>query len=555
MTITAAVYGEQFNQILARVDALLASEALRGSPIRATLDKDLAEFRQRGFLTIAFVGEYSAGKSSLISALTGRRDLAISADIATDACKHYEWNGVQLVDTPGLWTERTDHDARTYEAIARADLLVYCLTYSLFDTTTLANFKDLAFERNYQNKMLLLVNKMSCEGGDVETRIGHYTTSLRASLAPYELARFPLAFCDARDQLDGIDEDDPELMALSRFDTLTAMLNEFIAAKGATARLDTPLRLVLASLDEITEASARDDGRDDQQMHLLKKLTGVLARQRRALSVKVEGEIAQLTQRIEKLGHQLGAGVGVSSTLEADLERAPQQIEAFCLQASDVLHKEIEAAVAALREEMGKEFASPLMADFLDNVDTGVSASAPKTSNLTGGLKSNVATMKRVADTVGLGASKTLIGAAEASKTGLATGIRTVGKWAGIKFKPWQAANWAKNLSNAVPYLNVAMSLFSLVSNVASEVEEAANEAKLREAKRDLLNNFANIASDVGGEIRQSAAQAMQEIYGQADTLLAEMKTAHERDLGATNAVVGEVAALRAECGRLLQLI
>jgi ethanolamine utilization protein EutP (predicted NTPase) len=297
VTITAAIYGEKFATILAKMGDLLSSPAFKDTKVTAKYEQDLQDFRQRGFLTIAFVGEYSAGKSSLISALTGRRDLAISADIATDQCCEYAWSGVRLIDTPGLWTERKDHDALTYDTIAKSDLLVYCLTYSLFDTTTLANFKDLAFERNYQTKMLLLVNKMSAEAGDVEDRIRHYTASLQDSLAPKDLKKFPVAFCDARDQIDGEDECDEELKALSRFEILAELLNKFIDTKGVTARLDTPLRIVLSSLDDVKDACTRDDGRDDQQSHLLKKFTGVVTRQRRALSIKVEYHLSPITFR------------------------------------------------------------------------------------------------------------------------------------------------------------------------------------------------------------------------------------------------------------------
>lgn len=555
MTITAAVHGQRFGSILARMEDLLSAPALKGTSIAAKLEKDLQEFRERGFLTIAFVGEYSAGKSSLISALTGRRDLAISADIATDQCREYEWNGVRLIDTPGLWTERKDHDARTYDAIAKADLLVYCLTYSLFDTTTLANFKELAFERNYQTKMLLLVNKMSAEAGDVEDRIRHYTASLQESLVPNDLAQFPVAFCDARDQLDGEDESDEELKALSRFDALTDILNKFIEAKGATARLDTPLRIVLSSLDDVTEACTRDDGRDDQQSHLLKKLTGVVTRQRRALAIKVEGEISDLTHSIQKIGNGFAKDIGVNPELQSELERSQHKIEALCQKSSDRLQKEIEAEVESLREEVGKEFDSPLMTDFIASANTRVDASTPDATELSGSLKKNVAMFKRIADTLGVSASKGMVSAAQASKSGLATGIRTVGKWVGFKFKPWQAANLAKNLTNAVPYIGVVLSVLSLASDVASEVEEANNEAKLREAKRDLINHFNNIAESVGIEIRKSSAEAMGEIYGQVEAILSEMKATHEKELGASNQAIRQVAVLRVECEDLLKLI
>ena len=554
MTITAAIYGKRFESVIARLNELLAAPALRDTGIASKLEQDLKEFRERGFLTIAFVGEYSAGKSSLISALTGRRDLAISADIATDVCREYEWNGVRLIDTPGLWTERKDHDIRTYDAIAKADLLVYCLTYSLFDTTTLANFKELAFERNYQSKILVLVNKMSAEAGDVETRIKNYTASLKESLAPHDLAQFPLTFCDARDQLDGEDEGDAELAALSRFDLLNALLNQFIDAKGAIARLDTPLRIVMASLDEVTAACVRDEGRDDQGTYLLKKLTGVVARQRRSLTIKVDGEIASLAHAIHKMGAAFAKDIGINSQLQAELEQSQHKIEVLCQKTSEQLEKEIDAAVELLREEVGKEFDSPLMEDFMRTA-APLNANTRVPNDTAALLKKKVAMFGRIADTLGVTASKGVVNAAQASKSGLATGIRTVGKWVGFKFKPWQAANWAKNLTNAIPYIGVALSLLSLASDVASEVEEANNEAKLREAKRDILNHFDNVAESVSIDMRKSAFGAMSDIYGQVEQMLSAMTAEQEQELGANNETVRQVGLLRTDCEELLTQI
>jgi hypothetical protein len=555
MTITAAVHGQHLQTIISRLDELLNTPGIQGSGIAERLNQDLKEFRQRGFLTIAFVGEYSAGKSSLISALTGRRDLAISADIATDECREYEWNGVRLIDTPGLWTERKDHDARTYDAIARADLLVYCLTYSLFDTTTLANFKELAFERNYQTKMLLLVNKMSAEAGDVDERIHHYTLSLLESLSPHDIQQFPLAFCDARDQLDGEDEADDELKALSRFRQLNELLDEFIARKGATARLDTPIRIIQSCLDEVTERCEREEGRDDQQAHLLKKLTGIVTRQRRALSIKTEGIISDLIYGIEKLGNGLAQDVGINPNLQTELDHSQNKIEVLCLRASEQLEKEFEAAVDYLQEEIGKEFDSPLMADFIGSTNTQVAIDAPSTTEISSSLKKNVAILHRIAESVGVRASKEAVTLAQASKSGLAEGIRTVGKFVGLKFKPWQAANWAKNLTNAVPYIGVVLSVVSLATDVASEVEEAKNEVKLREAKRDLINHFHNVAQSVGVDTKKAAALGMQEIYGQVELMLAEMKSSHEEELGNSNEIIRQVAILRKECDDLLKQI
>jgi len=309
----------------------------------------------------------------------------------------------------------------------------------------------------------------------------------------------------------------------------------------------------LSCLDDITELCTRNDGRDDQQSHLLRKLTGVVTRQRRALSIKTEGVISNLSYSIEKLGSGLAQEIGINPNLQSKLDASQKTIEELCLNSSERLQKEINLAVELLRDEMGKEFGSPLMADFIGSANAHLNA--PDTTKTSGEFKKNVAMLNRIADTLGVGTGKSLLSASQASTTNIASGIRTVGKWVGFKFKPWQAANWSKNLANSVPYLGVALSLISLVSDVASEVAEASEEAKLREAKRDLLNHFNNVAESVGIEIRKATTGAMQEMFGQVEAMLSEMKSNHEKELGASNTTICQVALLREECDGLLKLI
>lgn len=77
----AAAIAAQFEAILTQFDELLQQNNILD--IQKQLYQELKQHRQ-SFLTVAFVGQYSSGKSTLISALTARRDIKIDADIATD---------------------------------------------------------------------------------------------------------------------------------------------------------------------------------------------------------------------------------------------------------------------------------------------------------------------------------------------------------------------------------------------------------------------------------------------------------------------------------------
>ena len=130
-------------------------------------------------LKIAFVGQHNAGKSTIVSALTKNKEIKISSNVETDDTSSYEWNDVLIYDTPGLYAGvKSTHDASALEAIKNSDILVFCITSSLFDDLMIANFVDLAYNKAYKNKILLIVNKMSQEDASYEELKKNYTVAV-----------------------------------------------------------------------------------------------------------------------------------------------------------------------------------------------------------------------------------------------------------------------------------------------------------------------------------------------------------------------------------------
>jgi len=149
------------------------------------LSEKLSAISKSDRLKIVFIGQYTAGKSTIISALTGDNSIKIDSDIATLEAKDYVWGEVILTDTPGLYTENTVHDARAIEMIRQSDLLVYCITSDLFNQYTLEDFKKWAFETGYAGKLFLVVNKMSKEAGVYEELVESYTQTINKSAYPH----------------------------------------------------------------------------------------------------------------------------------------------------------------------------------------------------------------------------------------------------------------------------------------------------------------------------------------------------------------------------------
>ena len=75
-----------------------------------------------GVIRLVFAGQYSAGKSTIIKNLTGRTDIRTGGGITTEEVQEYDWNGIKIIDTPGIHTEqRPDHDEKSYQAILALD--------------------------------------------------------------------------------------------------------------------------------------------------------------------------------------------------------------------------------------------------------------------------------------------------------------------------------------------------------------------------------------------------------------------------------------------------
>ena len=129
--------------------------------------EELSTANDRKELRLAFVGQYDSGKSTIISALTGRKDIKIDSNIATDVVSEYRWNNIVLMDTPGILAGKVEaHDEATKKALKDCDLIFYVLTSQLFDNVVFNNFIDLAYNQHFADKMFIVINKMGMESGD-----------------------------------------------------------------------------------------------------------------------------------------------------------------------------------------------------------------------------------------------------------------------------------------------------------------------------------------------------------------------------------------------------
>ena len=256
----------------------------------------------RSPLTVAFVGQYSSGKSTLISALTDRTDIPIDTDVCTDRVTAYDWNGISILDTPGIHAGYSNHDQKTYSAIDKSDLLVFVITNELFDDVIGNHFRDLCFDRNKASETLLVVNKIGQDPGAAEDKL----PDIEQVTKPCAPQDFKITFIDALSYIEATDEADDddriELLEIANLGSFINSLNNFVYERGLMGRLTTPL-FELRAITQQAEAFHNVDMPEERAaIELLNRKRGLLLDSRSRLRVMMGGLINEAATEIVAMG-------------------------------------------------------------------------------------------------------------------------------------------------------------------------------------------------------------------------------------------------------------
>ncbi len=220
-----------------------------------------------GKIKLVFVGQYSAGKSSIIKMLTGE-DVAIGAAITTQDSTPYEWNGLEIVDTPGIHTElRPDHDEITYDQINHAALLIFVITNEGFSQRMGDHFRELAIEQKRAANMVLVVNKMDRTAlGNVPEQQQVIYEDLKKVTKPYDPKELYLSFVDTASYFKAQEENDERRknrrLERSGREVFINNLNHFVAEKGVLQKINLPLNTIAAEIRNASGNTADKDNSD-----------------------------------------------------------------------------------------------------------------------------------------------------------------------------------------------------------------------------------------------------------------------------------------------------
>ncbi len=503
------------HRIQSNLDGLQAFLLARGETALQEKANALQQQRlalgERALLSLAFSGQYSAGKSTIISALTGRSDIHISADVATDEVQAYRWRDIELWDTPGLFADRPDHTAKAEKALREADLIVYCLTTNLFDNVTAADFRRLAFENGFAPKIFLVVNKLSMvDVEDTDAYIANLTISIDRTLAPHHLSGFNHAFMDAEEFREGAAEADQSLVSSSRFEGFIQRLNDWVKQQGLLARLDPPIRLGLSTIDEALATLPDGTFEQNPELFLLNQQLRIVQSQQRRTAAEVSRIATSVVQHVRLLGEQL-----LSGELGEEESQAESGFRTRCEEinksAFDDLNGTLQEAYEQLQTKLDDFAREPFVAEYFASVEAGTAGSVPKRGEETGS-KGNLI-KELVQKALDQGVDKFSFPGGILSKSGQVAGsqahrlVYDFGKLFGKNFRPWEAVNIAKILGRAAGILSIAMATYEIYDHVNQE-------SKAQERQRQADQQLSEARSQIR-KLAEAMAAQLQEIYQQ----------------------------------------
>lgn len=494
-TINYAKYQQRLDQLILKTKNLLAKTA--NSELAKKMDAELQEVSERKDLRLAFVGQYSSGKSTIISALTGNKDITIDANIATDKVTEYRWNNIVLMDTPGILAGKVEeHDERTKAALKECDLIFYVLTSQLFDDVVFNNFIDLAYNQHLADKMFIVVNKMNMEYGDYAQLVQNYTTSLNNTFKErgYDFSAFPIAFIDANDYLEGVKDGDDEFIQVSNFEKFIDDLNSFVSSKGLIKKqFDTPIR-VLQSYAKDIAISEVDQNLAEFYRQFEQRLSVSERELKRDVSNVLYSFETDAMTKVSALSSEIGSlGEAEWKIQQEDLNRKLQQgINAT----STKIEKVVEQNYEDLLKEVEKFGNRDTLAKYIDSIDSKLNSpniSIEERNNLNYQKKA-LSWLKKGATKIGdmaSGVNNAFGGISSASGSQLHNIVLNVGHFFGKSFRPWEAVRWASNIAKVAKFgIPVITAGIDIWMQLRDDKKEDERLRQIKESKNQFITGY-----------------------------------------------------------------
>ena len=462
-------------------------------------------------IRIVFAGQYSAGKSSILSIMTGQQ-LEIGQGVTTSQCNYLDWNGIEVVDTPGIHTQkRPDHDEITYQAMAEADLIVFVCTAEGFSEGLGKHFRKLLVEKGKGNEMMLVFNKMESSkyGNTPEGRKAFFDADVLPVISPeFSAEDLYISYLDVYaydDAQDAQGNDRLALLEMSGFEEFYQNMNRFIQDKKMLGKCTTSLYQLEQMLCDALNECKTGDFCDDGALELLNQQRRILVDARENIKSQAYNIIRQHTQDVRNWGY--GIANDLSSTdkeekVNQELKEKYDASETVYSKAAEELERIINTEAGAIGNAVklleSSEFARQLRSAIEQKIGR-----IKMTEKTAGGLNKGANAMKGTGEWLAKFATgkdaKTgwdaIFKLSNYSGSNAHQMVLKVAHFFGNKLKPWEAVKMAGKISRFGKILGVGGSLLGVVLQIWEDCQEEKLEKQMLAYRSDIRNSFSEAAN------------------------------------------------------------
>lgn len=521
-------YFEKYNQeaIALFDDVRRTLEQTNDDSLRSLVRKIPTSLYKDKRVNVVFAGQYSAGKSSLLSILTGKK-LDVGGGITTEECQSFDWEGVYVTDTPGIHTQnRPDHDAITYEQLAKADLIVFVLTAEGFSDHLAHHFRKLINEKGKGHEMMLVVNKMdkTAKGNTKEQQDVLLNKDILPVISPYTDKDMYLSFVSTdyynRALMPKYEKYHDDLIVKSGMKNFTDNLNQFISDKRLLGSCTTSLYEVEKILSDIVTDWKTGDFIVDGSIHLLNEKRCLLEDAKRRIKEKVGTLVDENSSQIREWGNQI-ANKLTSAQNNDEVNRMlvdrQNEVDKCAEKLAGDIEKLINVEVGNLQKKIeeleNKEFARDLKIAIEERVkQIDISDKTQKNIGKAGEVMRDFGT-KIASMSMGANAGTGLMSLFKTSAysgSKLHDVVIKVGHLFGHKFKPWQAVRWTKNIANGFRIVGVVGSVLTVGLQIYNDRQEVKMEQQLAEGRNEIRTCFLDASKVIDLEYNKATDTWMQ---------------------------------------------
>ena len=504
-----------------------------------------------GKIKLVFVGQYSAGKSSLIKMLTGE-DVAIGAAITTQDSTPYEWNGLEIVDTPGIHTElRPDHDEKAYYQINHAALLIFVITNEGFSQRMGDHFRELAINQKRAANMVLVVNKMDRTAlGNVPEQQQIIYEDLKKVTTPYDPKDLYLSFTDAKSYLQAMEEKDERRknrrLERSGHDIFVANLNRFVAQKGVLQKINLPLNTIAAEIRNASGGSSEKEKADmAAYVETIRHSKKIMLDAKRECQEDIDGIISNFKIEVSRRGRETAENVlsqesedDAKKVLSAAQERVNLSVKDCAQKIADRIKKFAEQSESEWQTYESSAFVQQVQANILSNLNVQGSSEFVQVGSAAlgaGGAMAGAMIAQHGAQFAAQFAQTAVTPLGRAAAFAASKGVGNVLTAQGVhpiisNFVGGKAGNlltqlpifrepptmlnkvagfFTKNAGTFGKALGVLGVLFTAYNMIKGAEDARKREAERNKARNDIISGFNDIADDIGRDFLDSVRSFM----------------------------------------------